>query len=215
MLESEDPLLDHDEIAGRTERYRRGLGGTAPDCALIARSGHTSIWHTEKTASGEHPRDLPPLRASVVYRGFHYSNLLSVLQSGLDVPAQAAFWASDYPDKAWQYPVRRTRPMLLVLDSAATEISYAQRPAGAGESWEPDKTRYPHSYQHRGGIVHTRFGPGCLPASFEDEHMYGRWVPGDARQALLAVVMGGPKSDVLQLLREVQLLDPQAVQIIG
>lgn len=213
MLESEDPLLDHDELAGRAMRYQRGIG-PGPDCVLIARSGQTSIWHTDRTATGDRPRELPPMRVSVVYRGFHYSNLFSVLQSGLDVAAQSAFWATEYPDKAWEYPVRRTRPMMLILDSAATENSYTRKPPGAGEGWEPDKARYPHSYRHRDTVIHTRFGPGGLPGCFEDERVYGHWIPGNARDALLAIVIGGPKHDVLEQLRQVQLQDPRCVEII-
>ncbi|WP_301123007.1 hypothetical protein [Mycolicibacterium fortuitum] len=151
----------------------------------------------------------------VLYRGFEDTHLPAVLGTGLDVPPQAAFCASDYADKAWEYPVRRRTPMMLILDPAVTQSSFIRQPAGADATWTPDKAVYPNEYADGEAVIHTRFTSGHFPASFEDERMYGHWVPGDARPALLAVVIGGSKPDVIERLRQVKLDDPYAVEFVG
>lgn len=213
--EARDPHLDHVTLAGRAERHRRGLGAPQ-DCFLLARSGKTSIWHTEKTGMRDCPIDLPPMKLwNVLYRGFDESKLSAVLQRGLDVPPQSAFCATDYADKAWEYPYRRRTAMMLVLDPRVTQRSFALKPADAEATWAPDKTLYPNEYMDGAAVVHTRFTPGHFPASFEDENMYGHWVPGNARAALLAVVIGGPRPDVLERLRQVELDAPHTLEFVG
>jgi hypothetical protein len=157
-------------VAGQEERKRRGLTGT-PACAVIARSATASVWHTESTAVNDLPWWRPAFggsRAEGLYRGFDREALGTVLQTGLDVPAQSSFFASDFPDKAWEYPTGRTQRYL-------------------------DGSRE----------IHTRFEVGHGTRRFRDENMYGFWVPGDARDALIAVVLGGPRESVLQGLHDV------------
>lgn len=213
--ESEDSHLDHVALRGRAERHRRGIG-PAQDCFLVARSGKTSIWQTEKTGMCDCPISLPPMKLwRVLYRGFEESKLSSVLRSGLDVPPQSAFCATEYADKAWEYPPNRAIATMLVLDPGVTQRSFVTRPAGADGAWIPDRALYPNEYVDDGVVIHTRFTTGHFPACFEDEHMYGHWVPGDARSALLAVVIGGSRPDVLQRLRQVNLDDPYTIEFVG
>lgn len=213
--ESQGSHLDHVTLAGRSERHRRGLG-PAPDCFLVARSARTSIWHTDKTGVRDCPVNLPPMKLwSVLYRGFAETHLPVVLRSGLDVPPQAAFCASEHADKAWEYPAQRRTAMMLILDPGATQSSFVRKPSGADATWTPDKALYPNEYVDGEAVIHTRFTPGHFPASFDDESMYGHWVPGDARPALLAVVIGGSKPDVIERLRQVKLDDPYAVEFVG
>lgn len=168
--------------------------GPTPDCTLIARSDGVAIWHTDKTARSDVPLWLPPFgweSPLALYRGFPIGKLHNVLESGLDVPPQCAFFATPYPDKAWEYPVGRERVAMLVLDRARAEPSYARKPADADGAWRPDKSLYPNTYVDDGREVHARFEAGRGPGNFRYESMYGHWVPGDARAALFAVVLGG------------------------
>lgn len=193
-------------VADQEERKRRGMTRIG-DCALIARSATASIWHTENTASNDLPWWRPAFggrsRAEGLYRGFQRQALGTVLQTGLDVPAHAAFFASYFPDKAWEYPTGRTLPAMLVLDGRKAASSFICKPADAGDDWVADTQLYPRRYFDGSREIHTRFEAGRGTRGFRYESMYGFWVPGDARDALIAVVLGGPRESVLQGLRDV------------
>ncbi len=180
--------------------------GPAPDSALVARSGGVAIWHTEKFAPRDVPLWLPPFSWDVsmaLYRGFSIDKLNNVLEHGLDVPPRCAFFATGHDDKAWEYPCNRTIAAMLVLDSSQTLPSYARTPAGADDSWQPDKSLYPNTYADDGQLIHTRFEDGRCQ-HFLNERMYGHWVPGDARDALIAIVLGGPRAVVNDRLKGLQ-----------
>lgn len=185
----------------------RGLG-PAPDATLMARSDGVAIWHTEKVAAPDVPWWLPPFTSETellcLYRGFAIDNLRNVLEHGLDVPPQCAFFATPSSEKAWEYPHSRELAAMLVLDSDHALPSYARKPDGADDSWRPDNTLYPNTYTDGGRVIHTRFGDGRGTRTFMDELMYGRWVPGDARDALIAVVLGGPRLAVRERLEDMQ-----------
>jgi hypothetical protein len=192
-------------VAGQEERKRRGLTGT-PACAVIARSATASVWHTESTAVNDLPWWRPAFggsRAEGLYRGFDREALGTVLQTGLDVPAQSSFFASDFPDKAWEYPTGRTLPAMMVLDGRKAASSFICKPADAADDSLADTQLYPHRYLDGSREIHTRFQLGPGTRRFRDENMYGFWVPGDARDALIAVVLGGPRESVLQGLHDV------------
>ncbi len=180
-------------------------GGPKPDCILIARSANTGIWQTDKTASHDSPW-LSPGRSGI-NRGFPVEKLEDVLETGLDVPPQSPFYAeSGGASKAWKYPIGRSTPALLVFERNLTERSYAGNPSDADRPWTPDKTMYANEYTDgTTQVVHTRFPKSRLPGCALDEQMYGFWIPGNARDALLAVVIGGPRSTVVQKLNELQL----------
>lgn len=186
------------------------LGGRYPDSAFMAQSAGVGIWQTEKTAWDDCPWWVPPFLdlSDVVYRGFAPTKLQAVLETGLDVPAQSAFFASSYPDKAWKYPrPERDLVTMLALDRSHTERSFATKPACADDTWTADTTIYPNEYSDGTTQIHTRFEVGHGTRCFLDEEMYGFWVPGEARTALLGVVIGGPQSRIVEMLNELQLSD--------
>lgn len=192
-------------VAFEEERKRR-KPTSIRDCAVIARSATASIWHTEVTAFNDLPWFRPAFggsRAEGLYRGFEREALGTVLQTGLDVPAQSAFFASELPSKAWQYPTGRTLPAMMVLDGRKAARSFICRPADAGDDWRADTQLYPQRYLDGSREIYTRFEVGHGTRSFRDEDMYGFWVPGDARDALIAVVLGGPRDCVLEGLHDV------------
>ena len=180
--------------------------GDTIDSTLLARSDGVAIWQTEKSGGQDLPRWRPPFTAPfpALFRGFPIENLHDVLESGLDVPPQSAFFATAYPDKAWEYPVGRDLAAMLVLDFNQAERSWTTKPPDAGDTWQPDKTGYPNQYVHGDKLIHTRFGAARLPYSFSHESSYGFWAPGDARAALVAVVLGGPQDTMRVLLEGLQ-----------
>jgi hypothetical protein len=193
-----EPTIDRLRLAQRR--------GDTIDSTLLARSDGTPIWQTEKTDSQDLPRWRPPFTAPfpALYRGFPIENLHDVLERGLDVPAHSAFFATVYPDKAWAYPAGRDLAAMLVLDFDQAEDSWTTKPASADDSWQPDKTKYPNEYVHGDKLIHTRFGGARWPFSFSHESSYGFWIPGDARSALVAVVLGGPQDTMRVLLESLQ-----------
>jgi hypothetical protein len=66
-----------------------------------------------------------------------------------------------------------------------------------------DTQLYPQRYLDGSREIHTRFEVGHGTPRSRDENKYGLWVPGDARDALIAVVLGGPRESVLQGLHDV------------
>lgn len=121
------------------------IRGDIIDSTLLARSDGVAIWQTEKSDIRELPRWRPPFTAPfpALYRGFPIENLHDVLEHGLDVTPQAAFFATAYPDKAWEYPAGRDLAAMLVLDHDQAEVSWSTRPAGADDTWQQIKPSTP------------------------------------------------------------------------
>lgn len=134
---------------------------------------------------------------------------------GLIVAPQLAFFASYYPDKAWEYPVGRSLAAMLILDYELTESSWVTRPDGAGDLWQPDKTKYPNEYRDGDMVVHTRFERDRGSRHFFSESMYGFWVPGNARDALLGIVLGGPQDTMRVLLEGLQGRGSYTLGLVG
>lgn len=182
------------------ERERRGLPDRR-DTKLIAQSADVGIWCTESSSKSDVPKWVPPFGdGRALYRGFDVRHLQAVLETGLDVPAGAAFFASGYREKAWEYPLMREVAAMLVLDETRCERSYVLERSGATSASDADHNPYPVEYDDGGWTVRTRFEHGYGTRTFLDEQMYGYWIPGDARAALLGVVIGGPYSAVRELL---------------
>lgn len=93
---------------------------------------------------------------------------------------------------------------MLVLDRAQAKPSYTRKPAGADDTWRPDKALYPNAYMQGDTQIHTRFEEDRGPCDYRYEAMYGHWVPGDARTALIAVVLGGPRAAFQECLEGLQ-----------
>jgi len=182
------------------EWERRGLPDRR-DTKLLAQSADVGIWYTESSSKRDVPTWLPPFGdGRALYRGFDVRKLQAVLETGLDVPVGAAFFASGDRDKAWEYPLMREIAAMLVLDQTRCERSYVLERSGATSARGADLNPYPVEYKDGDWTVRTRFERGYGTRTFLDEQMYGHWIPGDARAALLGVVIGGPHSAVRELL---------------
>lgn len=176
----------------------RGLPGR--DTKLIARTVDIGIWHTEKCRSHESPEWVPPFGdVPAVYRGFDIERLPMVLETGLDVPARSAFFATPHCSKAWEYPAGRQLAAILILDQTCTERSYVAEPLSADPPTRPDPATFHSEYVDEGLMIYTRFERDRGTRTFRYEQMYGYWLPGDARAALLGVVIGGRYSTVQRL----------------
>lgn len=209
---NDNDIEDIERLAEMRELRFEKFGGPKPDCALIARSANTGIWQTDKTAVLDCPWHSPG--SSAINRGFPVEKLEAVLETGLDVPPQEPFYAeSGGTSKAWKYPVGRSTPALLVLNRNLAERSYATKPSDADKTWTPDRTIYPNEYPDGTTQVHTRFTKS-LTGSAQDEQLYGFWIPGNARDALLAVVIGGPYSTVVQRLKTLHLSPSHSVTFV-
>ncbi len=205
---SDQTRFDHKTKTGAEptdDRLRLAqIRGDTIDSTLLARSDDVAIWQTEKSGSQDLPRWRPSFGVtSVLYRGFPIDNLHDVLECGLDVPSQSAFFATAYPDKAWEYPMGRDLAAMLVLDFDQAERSWTTKPDDADDTWQPDKVNYPNEYADGDTLIHTRFEGSRLPYG-SHESAYGFWVPGNARAALLAVVLGGPQDTMRVLLQSLQ-----------
>lgn len=190
----------------RGELQRRGIDRPV-DSVLVARSADIGIWHTEEHRSCAPPSWAPPFgffsgeRFPVLYRGFDVTRLASVLASGLDYPGEP-FFATPYIDKAWEYPLSRSVGAILVLDGRLAERSFIRVPAdidrGEGICDADFKTEYAFGNER----ILSRFDrdSGRGTCTFMDEQMYGRWIPGAARSALLGVVLGGSREAITGIL---------------
>ena len=194
---SDQTRFDHHTKTGAEpadDRLRLAqIRGDTIDSTVLTRSSGVAIWQTEKSGSQDLPRWRPPFDGtSVLYRGFPIDKLHDVLEWGLDVPPQSAFFATAYPDKAWEYPAGRDLAAMLVLDFDQAERSWTKKPVDAEDTWQPDKVNYPNEYADGDTLIHTRFEGSRLPYG-SHESAYGFWIPGNARAALVAVVLGGPQ----------------------
>ncbi|WP_132889394.1 hypothetical protein [Mycobacteroides abscessus] len=172
-------------------------------CMLVAKSAHTGIWHTEVTDSMRTPARIPPRgERKGLYRGAPVKDLPHILVCGIDRPdSRDPFFARPHyregAIKAWEYPLSRKTPLLLVFDEEMAARSYVLRDAHADADF-PGSADYPYSYVNdRGQRVHTRYPPDdAFSPSFTAEEDSGYWIPGGARDALLDIVIGGPTAEV-------------------
>lgn len=187
------------------EWERRGLPNRR-DTRLLARLAGIGIWYTENSCSHESPGWVPPFGdGRAVYRGFDVRKLQMVLETGLDVPAGSPFFATGYRSKAWEYPANRRIAAMLVLDQTCTETTYFAEPLTADPATVRDPAMFPAEYVDGDWKIYTRFERARGTCCFLDEQMYGHWIPGDARAALLGVVIGGPYCTVREILSELHL----------
>ena len=117
---------------------------------------------------------------------------MAVLTTGVDVqPTDAPIYGSDF-DRAWEYGETSLGVglrLVFALDSRMLKRTFRTLPldARASEIAEVRET-YPHHH-----LEH----PDCLWFSLIDSYMpgceipYGYWIPGNAKDALLAVFLLG------------------------
>lgn len=188
-----------------------GLPASQRSCVLVARSAHTGIWHTEVTETTSTPLRIPRRGENGLFRGAPLKDLAHILVCGIDRPdSRDPFFARPHyregAAKAWEYPLNRETPLLLVFDERLAARSYVLRDADADTDF-PDSADYRYSYLNdRGQRVHTRYPPGdAFSPSFTAEEDSGYWIPGGARDALTDIVIGGPAAEVEETLHGLQL----------
>ncbi|KXO95848.1 hypothetical protein AXK56_16695 [Tsukamurella pulmonis] len=172
--------------------------------------GHTSdgtaVWHTGTASPSDTPKGLYTLTArDALYRGIKAEQLTQAITFGIDVPPGEPFFASQLPDKPWEYAASDGAPaVLLVLDRAVAERSFFLPDEDGAAAIAPDKSVYPYEYTDAdGSVVHTRFNREALrgATSADAESYYGYWIsPQYLPEALLAVVIGGPRDQVSTVL---------------
>lgn len=150
-------------------------------------------------------RDLQPGpngRSWIAFRGKPIECLRSVILNGVDVdPTDGPIFCDGDPDKAAEY----ARPesgedgpgLIYALHGGYLERSFRELPADASpeEIAEVQQT-YPHEYPDPyGGLYFSRLA-GQGNTAYESA--YGYWIPGNAREALLAIFLRGRMDDVVR-----------------
>jgi hypothetical protein len=127
-----------------------------------------------------------------LFRGVPPDRFLTVLATGVDVtPTDPPIYCADL-EKAWEYGATSGSQgprLIMALDSSKLERTFQTLPSGA----MPDeiaavRATYPHHHpEHPDGLWFSRIDR-FFPAY---EIPYGYWIPGDARDALMAVFLVG------------------------
>lgn len=141
----------------------------------------------------------------LLMRGTRLDNLPRVLATGVDVtPTDSVIWVADDPQKCLEYG-----PLLLLYDRWLLDNTFREVDASIDVA-ELDRLRqtFPTLVRSRDG---TKFWLSRLPeddrrVGSDYEWGYGRWIPGDALQALRGVVAVGPPAKVAELLQEYEAL---------
>jgi hypothetical protein len=127
-----------------------------------------------------------------LFRGVPINRFLTVVTTGVDVqPADAPIYCSDF-DKAWEYGGSSHcfgPRMMFALDHNRLERTFRTLPldATASELAETRET-YPHQHEdHSDALWFSRID-FYKPAY---EIPYGYWIPGNAKDALMAVFLHG------------------------
>ncbi len=155
------------------------------------------IWHMMVSRIEHSPEDVKAIEASLQkdfvtqeYRSVAYSRkkLANILLTGIDVVPTTSIFYSGRLTKSLIYGDRPK--IVMMLDSTKlkpTMINLGKDPT-LEDIFKVCDT-YPYSKQDRSGnhlvsrngVERTRFGP--------EEHAYGHWIPGDAREALQGVLI--------------------------
>lgn len=130
------------------------------------------------------------------FRGVSLGRLPVVLRTGVDVqPSDARIYCSDF-DKAWEYggtSVGVGPRMIFALNqyTLKSTYTYLDLDATPAEIAEVQAT-YPHQHrEHHGSLRFSRldsYSPG-----YEDPYAF--WIPGDTKEALMAVFILGLERD--------------------
>jgi hypothetical protein len=140
----------------------------------------------------------------IAFRGKPIECLRSVIPNGVDVdPTDRTIFCGDY-DKAFEY----TRPssdfdgpgLIYALHGGYLERSHRVLPADASpEQIAEVRKTYPYEYPFPyDGLYFSRL-VGQENTAYE--FTFGYWVPGNARDALLAVFLIGRMDEVMEALR--------------
>jgi hypothetical protein len=139
------------------------------------------------------PTDRYPL-----FRGVSLDRFLTVFTTGVDVePTDAPIYCSDF-DKAWEYggsSIGVGPRLIYALDQDMLERTFQTLPSDAAPAEiEALRTTYPHHHEeHTGSLRFSRIDR-YLPGS---EIPYAYWIPGNARDALMAIFLLGVERDAV------------------
>lgn len=136
----------------------------------------------------------------VTFRGVPLARLADVLRTGIDVtPTDAPIFCTDGVDKAFEYArpaVGETGPgLILALRGPHLERTFRDLDADASPAEiATARETYPHPAGNPGGRIRfSRLADQTTPGY---EEAYGYWIPGNAREALIAVSVLGQGSEV-------------------
>lgn len=139
------------------------------------------------------PADRYPL-----FRGVALDRFLTVFTTGVDVePTDAPIYCSDF-DKAWEYggsSIGVGPRLIYALDQDMLERTFQTLPSDATPAEiEALRATYPHHHaEHTGSLRFSRIDR-YLPGS---EIPYAYWIPGDAKDALMAIFLLGVERDAV------------------
>ena len=142
----------------------------------------------------------------VAFRGTPIDRFLTVFLTGVDKsPTNSPIFCAD-EDKAYEY----ARPndgisgpgLLYALHGAYLERSYRTLSADASaEEIAEVQCTYPHRYEDPFGQLHLSRLPDQVNLAYEAA--YGYWIPGNAREALLAIFLIGAADEVTDALKAI------------
>lgn len=137
---------------------------------------------------------------SLEFRGVPLARLAGVLRTGIDVaPTDAPIFCTDGVDKAFEYArpgVGETGPgLVLALRGPHLARTYRDLDADASPAVIAEiRETYPHPAGNPGGRIRfSRLADQTTPGY---EEAYGYWIPGNAREALVAVCVLGQSAEV-------------------
>jgi hypothetical protein len=140
----------------------------------------------------------------IAFRGVPIERLRTVAETGVDVsPTDATIFCAD-EDKAWEYARPRTGfdgpGLMYALNGGYLQPSFRQLAADSSpeEIAEVQKT-YPYEYDDPSSDLRyfSRLA-GQNNIAYEG---YGYWIPGNARDALLAIFVRGDMDDITEALK--------------
>lgn len=142
----------------------------------------------------------PEKLVGVQFRGLSLDRLDCILETGIDVvPSDAVIYTST-AEKALEYGGDGPRCLVVLRNDRIRpthKIITADAPA---EEIERLRARYPTEVPmpDKGKIYFSRLSRDDRRLGTGYEHEYASWIPGDAKDALVAVVLVGPDTDALQ-----------------
>jgi hypothetical protein len=142
-------------------------------------------------------------RCGIRFRGVPIDRLRAVVDNGVDVdPTDSPIFCDD-EEKAFEY----ARPksgidgpgLMYALHSGYLERTFHALPADASpEKIAEVQSIYPHRYEDALGGLH--FSRLADQNNIAYEMAYGYWIPGNARDALLAIFLRGRMDEVVEAL---------------
>jgi hypothetical protein len=171
------------------------------------------IWYIEdghKPSIGDEPvlalhQALQPVNGKrwIAFRGKPIDRLGGVMANGVDVdPTDTPIFCAE-EDKAYEYAKPewggKGPGLMYALHGGYLERSFRMLPADASpEDIAEVRKTYPHQYDSpHDGFYFSRLADQSNTAY---EYAYGYWIPGNAKDALLAIFLRGTVNEVMEAL---------------